>query len=176
MNRHLPRTGPRLRRHGAAALVPLALVFSPILAPAQAPTNMVANAPIALSTKTPLGKAQITLPAGAVLENHELLPDGRIKVWRGPFAAVVSPAEAAFPTPPPTPTPTPAPSPSPTAVLPAPTPEPDALQRLHKSLADGTLDWKTLAPAAAAVMLGLYALVVTVAWLRARRKCAKGSA
>ena len=173
MNRHLPRTGPRLRRRDAAALVLLALACSALLAPAQVATNMVANAPIALSTKTPLGTAQITLPAGAALENYEVLPDGRIRVWRGPFAAVVSPAEAAFPTPPPTPTPTPAPTP---ADQPAPTPEPDALLRLQKSLADGSLDWTTLAPTAAAALLGLYALVVTVAWLRQRRRTARALA
>lgn len=149
---------------------------------------MVANSPIVLGTKTPLGAAQITLPAGASLESYEILPDGNIKVWQGPFMAVVSPADAAFPTPPPTPTPAPEPSPSTAPAgqesTPAPEPSPSpvadlpapfALQPLIDSLQEGTFDWKTHAPAAGVGLLGLYALVVTVAWLRQRRRNARAA-
>ncbi len=190
MKRHRLRIGWRLerRRLTAAALILLALTLLP--SPAQNVTNMVANSPVVLATKTPLGTAQITLPAGTVLEKHEILPDGNIKVWQGPFMAVVPPSAASFPTPPPTPTPspTPAPEPSPEAApalqepMPAPEaspspvpgePAPFAWQPVLDSLGNGTFDWKAHAPAAGVVLLGLYALIVTFAWLRQRRRISR---
>jgi hypothetical protein len=86
----------RVSSHRAmSALVFLAVMAATHVCPGQS-NNLVAVDPIILRTKTPLGDASIILPAGAPLKTFEVQGEN-IKVWQGPFTAVVPRAGAVAP-------------------------------------------------------------------------------
>jgi len=143
-----------------------------------APTNFTAKRDIILSTKTPLGDASVTVPAGTVFTNCEVQGD-KAKIWQGPFGATIdltavqpmTPDVAARPEPSPAPGANPEPSPAPSPSLaPAPEPQPSPSPTTPASLASVasfTLpDWALPAGGGALVA---YAIFATLALIRARR-------
>jgi len=183
-----PSPRPALRRHlpASAVLVFLAAMATPNFCPAQT-TNLMAVDAITLSTKTPLGDASITLPAGAPLERFEIQGEN-IKVWQGPFTAVLpltatttqvarQPApEKMLPSAPvaaatTAPTSAATPAPTPTAATPATAGAPDSAAAAKALLQSLSLEkWPVWSMPAALGALALYALFSTIAWLRSRRK------
>lgn len=161
-----------------------AAVAAPLLAHAQtAPTNLVARETILLHATTPLGEAGVEITPGTVLTNFEIQGD-RVKLWRGPFTAVVDLAgvQPALPeaTPSATPELSPDTSPAPTStataapeqiMTPAPGPAPEATPLSWTNLLAG-LEPPWVLPAIAGA-LALYALFTTVALLRARPPAAR---
>jgi hypothetical protein len=165
------------------ALVFLAAMGAPHFCAAQT-NNLVAVDAITLSTKTPLGDASIVLPAGAPLQHFEVQGE-KIKVWQGPFAALV-PLGAAASQPAPTENlqpsnPIAATTPSP--LQPAP-PMPPAAAAMPATIGatDPTAAAKALLQGlsienlptwvmpAAVGALAAYALFSTIAWMGLRRR------
>lgn len=169
------RTGQsyRFRRARCAALSPVLLATLAAHTLAQsAVTNFTASKDLLLSTKTPLGEATVTIPAGAAITNYEVQGE-QVKIRQGAFTAVVALADVQTP---PTPAPSPEASPTPTpeatpASTPTPEPEPSATAAPEPSPAssvaglDSLPDW--LVPAAFGA-LAAYALFATIALLRPR--------
>lgn len=125
---------------------------------------------VVLSTKTPLGEASISLAEGSEVTDFSEEGDA-VRLQQGPFTATVpraqldfgadvtvapeaAPVEDAPASPPPTPVPV------------ANTAEPVIASPWEDILAE----WKTYLPIAAAVLLGVYALFVTLALSRLRRR------
>jgi len=138
-----------------------------------APTNFTANKDLLLSTKTPLGEATMTMPAGTAITNYEM-QGAQVKIRQGAFSAVVALADvqtAPAPAPVPETSPSPAPEATP-ASTPAPAPEPSATAAPEQVAANsaaepsGLPNW--LMPAAFGA-LAAYALFATIALLRGRR-------
>ncbi|MEY4299603.1 MAG: hypothetical protein RIR25_839 [Verrucomicrobiota bacterium] len=167
-----------------SALVFLAVMAATHVCPGQS-NNLVAVDPIILRTKTPLGDASIILPAGAPLKTFEVQGEN-IKVWQGPFTAVVPRAGAVAP---PAETATPenaptsaqaiaasAPPPLPVATMPPPPAAPAPRTATAADAASSLLqvltmeNWKTWAMPAAVGALAAYALFSTVAWIGLRRR------
>jgi hypothetical protein len=137
-----------------------------------APTNFTANKDLLLSTKTPLGEATMTMPAGTAITNYEM-QGAQVKIRQGAFSAIVALADvqtAPAPAPVPETSPSPAPEATP-ASTPAPAPEPAATAAPEPSPTNsaaepsGLPDW--LMPAAFGA-LAAYALFATIALLRPR--------
>jgi hypothetical protein len=160
-------------RTKCAALLPGLLLAITAQALAQsAPTNFAATKDLLLSTKTPLGDATVTIPAGTAITNYEM-QGAQVKIRQGAFTAVVAladvqaaptpaPAAESAPTPAPEATPTPTPAP---ATQPSATAAPDAAPANSANETSGLPDW--LMPAAFGA-LAAYALFATVALLRPR--------
>jgi len=176
----IPCPTAALHLPASMAFVFLAAMAAPHFCGAQT-TNLVAVDAITLSTKTPLGDASIVLPAGATLEHFEVQGE-KIKVWQGPFAAVVplgaaasqpAPQENSQPSSPTTAT-TPLPM-QPARPVPPPA-APAAVGATNTASAARVLlqslsveNWPTWAMPAAVGALALYALFSTIAWMRSRR-------
>ena len=137
-----------------------------------APTNFTASKDLLLSTKTPLGEATVTIPAGATITNYEMQGE-QVKIRQGAFTAVVALADLQTP---PAPAPSPETSPTPTpeatpASTPTPEPEPAATAAPDPSPASSAAapnalpDW--LMPAVFGTLVA-YALFATIALLRPR--------
>ena len=110
---------------------------------------------VILKTKTPLGDAAIVWPAGSAL-TEPVGSGGEIIVRQGPFSGSLDRADLVFPAPS-----APSPEPGPEAAAdPAGGPAPPLWFE----------DWRILGPAGAAVLLGLYSLVATVALVRGHRR------
>jgi hypothetical protein len=131
---------------------------------------VVVHRPVVLTTRTPLGEAQVGFPSGTSLEACGSA-DGWIRVRRGPFSGWVelkdtdrNPVPVETPVPAAVPSSTPAPAP-PEAV---PGGLPAALENYRALLASVGLDLS--APAAFLVaILAFLAGLATLGWLRARR-------
>jgi hypothetical protein len=159
------------------ALTATALFAQPASSGSQPPT-LVANKPISLATKTPLGDATVQISPGTQLTNFEIQGE-QVKIWQGPFTTTVGLAEVQPPSaevsvaPEPTMTPTTISSPTPTAADPSPTP---ALEKPETSVSPGTT---TLVETAGGMpswvlpaicgALAAYAIFTTLAWLGLRR-------
>lgn len=159
----------------ALAAAVLVVTATASIAQQNAPTNWVASEDIVLGTKTPLGEANIAIPAGTALTNCEV-QGGKARVWQGPFSATVDAgavqpdAPSATPTPDSTPsadaTPDAAVTPSPAPTAEAPVPEASATPSRLEDLASALPGWAV--PAAGGALVA-YALFATVALLRPRR-------
>jgi hypothetical protein len=167
------RQSYRFLRAGCAALSTCLLVALAAHTFAQsASTNFTASKDLLLSTKTPLGEAAVTIPAGTAITNYEMQGE-QVKIRQGAFTAVVAladvqtaptaaPSSEASPslTPQATPASTPTPEPEPSATAaPAPSPASSA------ATPNGLPDW--VMPAAFGA-LAAYALFATIALLRPR--------
>lgn len=131
----------------------------------QAPGDpaIIPQQPLVLATMTPLGKAEITLPAGKPLPNYRI--EGKwITVISGPFSAKFPLAEVVPPPPPPTPQSAP--------VKPAPIPEPPTFWQAGLDALQKGDPLALLAAGVAAAVAG-YALLMTVLWWQLRRKVAQ---
>ena len=137
-----------------------------------APTNFTASKDLLLSTKTPLGEATVTIPAGEAITNYEMQGE-QVKIRQGAFTAVVALADvqtSSTPAPSPETSPTPTPEATP-ASTPTPEPEPAATAAPDPSPASSAAapnalpDW--LMPAAFGALVA-YALFATIALLRPR--------
>jgi hypothetical protein len=133
-----------------------------------APTNFTANKDLLLSSKTPLGEATMTMPAGTAITNYEM-QGAQVKIRQGAFSAIVALADVQT-APAPAPVPETSLSPAPEAT-PAPAPEPAATAAPKPSPANsaaepsGLPDW--LMPAAFGALVA-YAFFATIALLRPR--------
>lgn len=149
-------------------------IAQPVPSPSATPLSLTAKERIALVTKTPLGDAAVQIAPGTALTNFEVQGD-RVKIWQGPFTAIVALAElqtsanesAATPEPSATPPPAASPEPSPTATPQEPkisTPE----------AASATAGFATALPSwmlpAVCGALAAYAVFATLALLQSRRK------
>ncbi|MGA0094144.1 MAG: hypothetical protein ACO3J2_07620 [Chthoniobacterales bacterium] len=122
---------------------------------------------IVLSATTPLGEASLTIPAGTTITNNYEVLGEQVRIWQGPFVATVALVDVkpvATPTPAPTPEPTPTPTPPP-----SPTPTPETRAGIPMVLAE----LPAWAQPAAVGALAAYALLVTIALWRLRRRPAQ---
>lgn len=147
---------PRLRK--AALTVISALAAIPCAAqPAMPPTTAKDTL---LTTTTPLGEAAIVRPAGSEV-TEPVGEGGEIVLREGPFTARLDRTDLVFPAPPPA-------SPAPTTGV-ARQPE-DVDGDLQLQNPAWQEDWRILVPTGAAVLLGIYSIIATVALLRRRRR------
>jgi hypothetical protein len=164
---------PSLRARRVALLPCLLAALAAHTLAQTVPTNFTANKDLLLSTKTPLGEAAMTMPAGTAITNYEI-QGAQVKIRQGAFSAVVAMADvqtAPAPAPVAEASPSPAPEATPASTS-APAPEPAATAAPEPAAAsepatpNGLPDW--LMPAAFGA-LAAYALFATIALLRGRR-------
>lgn len=149
---------PLLRHRNALPAVISLLATLPCAAqPAGTPTTA---KDILLTTKTPLGDAAIVRPAGSEV-TEPVGSEGEIVLREGPFTARIDRADLVFPAPP---------------AAASPAPLQDAAEESQTTVGDASTtvrwqeDWRILVPAGAALLLGIYSLIVTVALVRRRRR------
>ena len=141
-------------RRKAALTVISALATLPCAAqPAAPPTT--AN-DVLLTTMTPLGEAAIVRPAGSQV-TEPAGADGEIVLREGPFTARIDRTDLVFPAPPPA------------VVTDVAATGPQNLAGDSSGQARWQEDWRILVPTVATVLLGIYALITTVALFRRRR-------
>ena len=146
------------RPHRLPSAIAVIACFTALPCPAQPAGSPVTANDTVLRTQTPLGEAAIVWPAGTVLT--EPVGSGEeIPVRQGPFTARLDRSDIVFPS-----TPAP-PDPEPETRPPEPDPAPQGAQR-----PEWLEDWRIVGPAGAAILLGLYSLVATVALVRERRR------
>jgi hypothetical protein len=159
-------------RHSSVALCSALAAATSLAQPApqeaQAPQTLVADKPVSLVTKTPLGDAAVQIAPGTTLTNFEMQGE-RVKIWQGPFTATVDLAEvqASASGSPAAPEPSAAPSP-------AASPEPSAAATPEEPQASAPAEVATALPSwvlpAVCGALAAYAFFATLALLRSRRK------
>lgn len=162
----------RSRSYGLLGVIALAVALPAGHAQEAAPAT--AAVEIILTTTTPLGEAGLRLPAGSVVTGLE--EDGAMIVLRqGPFIARVPREAIVFPAEPP------APEPSPNVIVAEAIVDPVEAVALAEDApaapaavgpwdAAWAGDWKAIWPAGAALLLGGYSLLATVALVRLRRR------
>jgi hypothetical protein len=141
----------------AALTVIIVLATLPCGAQPAAPPTTAKD--VLLTTMTPLGEAAIVRPAGSEV-TEPAGADSEIMLQEGPFTARIDRTDLVFPTPPA-----------------SPAPASDAARQLE-GVAGGSQsddmawqeDWRILVPTGVAVLLGIYAIIATVALLRRRRR------
>jgi hypothetical protein len=141
-------------RRKAALTVISALAALPCGAqPAGPPTTA---KDVFLTTMTPLGEAAIVRPAGSEV-TEPAGADGEIMLQEGPFTARIDRTDLALPTPPPA------------VVTDVAATGPQKMASDLSEHARWQEDWRILVPTGAAVLLGIYSLITTVALFRRRR-------
>ena len=115
---------------------------------------------VLLTTMTPLGEAVIVRPAGSEV-TEQAGADGEIVLQEGPFTARLDREDLVFPTPP---------QASPAPASDAARPPEGAEGGSQSDNVAWREDWRILVPTGAAVLLGIYAIITTVALFRRRRR------
>lgn len=147
---------PSRCRNALPAVISILATMTCAAQPAGTPTTA---KDILLTTKTPLGEAAIVRPAGSEV-TEPFGKNGEIELRQGPFTARIERADLVFPAPPA--------APSPALVAEAAAGEPQSVAGTSSGNARWQEDWRILVPTAAAVLLGIYSLIVTVALIRRR--------
>ena len=136
------------------------------------PASIVADVPVTLITRTPLGEARIEIPAGTAIESYDVAGDW-VSVRKGPFSGWVALKETSL-----TPRPTPEPSPEPTA-SPSPATPPPTPQSLPARASDAVVPPGAAPPSCPSgpgypltSVLAFIAVAAALAWLSLRRRCA----
>jgi len=146
---------PSRRTKAALTLLGFLATLPCAAQPSGAPTTA---KDIALTTTTPLGEAAIVRPAGSEV-TEPVGSHGEIELRQGPFTARIDRADLVFPAPP---------------AVASPTPEPASKPQGTAGGLSGDArwqeDWRILAPTGAAVLLGIYSVITTVALVRRRRR------
>ena len=130
---------------------------------------MKAAVPVILTTRTPLGEAQVDIPAGTPIETFEADGDW-VRVRQGPFSGWVARKDTSLN---PAPTPPPAPSSTPPRIAPAPSPENVCAAAAGLTVSKPGSPF--VLPPPAALLHGALAFLAatsTFAWMSLRRKCA----
>ena len=143
-------------RRKAALNVISALAIAPCAAQPAAPPTTAKD--VLLTTMTPLGEAAIVRPAGSEV-TEQVGDDGGIVLQEGPFTARLDRTDLVVPTPPPA---SPASDAAGHTGAVAGARHPDDPARRE--------DWRILVPTGAAVVLGIYSIITTVALFRRRRR------
>lgn len=157
-----------------SALAAATALAQPAPKEAQAPQTLVADKPVSLVTKTPLGDAAVQIAPGTTLTNFEM-QGARVRIWQGPFTATVDLAEvqASASESPAAPEPSAKPS-APASPDPSAAATPDEPQASAPEAASAPAEVATALPAwvlpAVCGALAAYAVFATLALLRSRRK------